>query len=126
MRVDSFSKCLLLTLKQIPPATVQFNAQMPLQEKAAAVVAAAKKRSSFFRHNVVLLPYGDDFAHQEFAQDAARLSALIAAINSNSSALGATAQWSTFSTYVESVHALNIRYIRITAACSLSNPCCSP
>ena len=72
-------------------------------------VKAANIRKPYFRHNHVLIPFGDDFAHTNAYHSFQQMDKIIEYVNSNSS-LNATARYGTFSEYIRTLNSLNITW----------------
>lgn len=56
-----------------------------IQDQAAAFVQLVQEHAAWFRHNNVLIPFGNDFAHQNGQRSFKQMDALIQFVNSNAS-----------------------------------------
>ncbi|XP_065180763.1 lysosomal alpha-mannosidase-like [Sycon ciliatum] len=73
------------------------------------VAKQAALRRPFFRHNNILLPFGDDFDHQNAYKSFQQMDKIVEYINSNSS-LKSTIRYGTFGEYIRHLNTLNITW----------------
>jgi hypothetical protein len=73
-------------------------------------VSMAKSRSQFYRHNKLLIPFGDDFAHREAFTSFVQMDKLIKYVNQNTSKSGVKARYAFLSDYVAAVNSLNLTW----------------
>src|SRR5690349_13691637 len=69
-----------------------------------------KTRSQWYRHNKLLLPFGDDFSHREAFNSFVNMDKLIKYVNQHSHEYGVRVQYSFLSDYVNAVNALNLTW----------------
>lgn len=68
-----------------------------------------KQRSSYYRHNNLLIPFGDDFAHREAYNSFINMDKLIKYVNSYPS-YEVNVQYAFLSDYVKAVNKLNLTW----------------
>jgi hypothetical protein len=81
------------TFLAIPPVRrllVQNDPKLPtlptnIQQQAEAFAQMAWDRSTWYRHNNLLIPFGDDFTHQNAQRSFVQMDKLMAAVNGNES-----------------------------------------
>jgi hypothetical protein len=68
-----------------------------------------RTRSSWYRHNNLLIPFGDDFAHREAYNSFVNMDKLINYVNSHPS-YNVQVQYAHLSDYVKAVNALDMTW----------------
>ncbi|EAL68302.1 hypothetical protein DDB_G0278259 [Dictyostelium discoideum AX4] len=79
--------------------------QSNIYERAAVFVEIMQQRSQLYRHNNLLIPFGNDFRFQNASLEFDNMDKLITYINSNSS-WGVTIQYATLNEYFEKVESI--------------------
>eukprot|EP01117_Protostelium_nocturnum_P005720 TRINITY_DN2065_c0_g1_i1.p1 TRINITY_DN2065_c0_g1~~TRINITY_DN2065_c0_g1_i1.p1 ORF type:complete len:1186 (+),score=493.65 TRINITY_DN2065_c0_g1_i1:3529-7086(+) len=77
-------------------------------KRAQDTIAMLKMRSTWYKHKKLLIPFGDDFTHQQAVQDYNNMDRLINYINANTSSNGIKIKYAFLSEYIQAVHDLNI------------------
>eukprot|EP01114_Cavostelium_apophysatum_P015022 TRINITY_DN4014_c0_g1_i1.p1 TRINITY_DN4014_c0_g1~~TRINITY_DN4014_c0_g1_i1.p1 ORF type:complete len:832 (+),score=225.18 TRINITY_DN4014_c0_g1_i1:499-2994(+) len=82
---------------------------MNVDELATAFATMARSRSAFYRHNKLLIPFGDDFAHRQAYNSFVNMDKMIKYVNENPK-YNMHVQYAFLSDYVKAVNGLNMEW----------------
>jgi hypothetical protein len=101
-------------------STMRFSKQSG-PEQADAFVKMARTRSSYYKHNLLMIPYGDDFMHTHAFRSFDDMDDLMDLINSNPQRYNMTVRYGGLNDYVRAVHALDLEWPVLDGAHPLAN-----
>jgi hypothetical protein len=90
-------------------------------EQADAFAKMARTRSSYYRHNLLMIPYGDDFMHTHAFRSFDDMDDLMNVINTNPQRYNMTVRYGGFKDYVHAVNALDLEWPVLDGAHPLAN-----
>eukprot|EP01043_Picozoa_sp_COSAG02_P009949 COSAG02_NODE_343_length_24147_cov_30.662051_12_plen_1041_part_00 len=90
-------------------------------EQADAFAKMARTRSSYYKHNLLMIPYGDDFMHTHAFRSFDDMDDLMNVINTNPQRYNMTVRYGGLKDYVHAVNALDLEWPVFDAAHPLAN-----
>lgn len=90
-------------------------------EQADAFAKMARTRSAYYKHNLLMIPYGDDFMHTHAFRSFDDMDDLMNVINTNPQRYNMTVRYAGLKDYVHAVHALDLEWPVLDGAHPLAN-----